>query len=129
MPESNQIPSFCNRCQRTTRHSELFAHPHESRDGDGPFPRIVNGTWSLLECLGCGSLKVLVIEQCADFKNPRETHYPSIQGRAAPAWEHQLTSELRQLIRETYCALNSDCPCLAAMGTRALIDMVLTDLV
>ena len=123
------IRSFCNSCQRSTHHASLSSHTREYREGDGAYPRVVAEAWNVLQCMGCESIKICMIETSTDFKSPRETHYPPLQSRSVPKWARQLPTAFHDLVREVYVALNAQCPCLSTMGTRALVDEMLSDLV
>ncbi len=124
-----EIRSFCNGCQRTTRHQPLSNHSRTVRENDGEYPRVIEEAWTVLQCLGCESIKVCIVETSTDFKSPRESHYPTIQLRHVPKWATQLPWEFHDLIREVYVALNAECHRLSTMGTRALVDTMLNDLV
>lgn len=107
----------------------LGSHSREYREGNEAYPRVVAESWNVLQCLGCESIKVCVIESSTDFTAPRETHYPSTQCRNVPKWVLQLPDGFHDLVREVYVALNAQCPCLSTMGTRALVDKMLNGLV
>jgi hypothetical protein len=99
------------------------------REGDQEFPRVIEEAWNVLQCHGCESIKVCVVEMSTDYKSPRETHYPTVQIRNVPKWATQLPQDFHDLIREVYIALNTSCPCLSTIGTRTLVDKMLNDLV
>jgi hypothetical protein len=128
-PSASEIRSFCNACQRSTRHDALGSYGRVSREGDQEFPRVIEEAWNILQCLGCESIKVCVVQTSTDFKSPREAHFPTVVFRNVPKWAAQLPQEFHELIREVYFALNASCPCLSTMGTRTLIDKMLNDLV
>lgn len=128
-PLEQKKHSFCNLCQHQTNHSILGEHSREIREGNDAFPQITFQAWNVLQCLGCQSIKVSVVETSPDSKNHRETHYPAINCRSIPNWEQHLPQLFRDLIREVYTALNAECLCLSTIGTRTLVDTMLTELV
>lgn len=122
------IRSFCNGCQQKTRHDIVGNCSRERREGDGQFPRIIDEHWQILQCCGCESIKVFVKEDSADFKSPRETHYPARQIRQLPKWYAEMPPQCQDLLREVYMAMHTDCITLSAMGTRTLLDVMLLEM-
>ena len=120
--------SFCNGCQQDTRHEIVGNCSRERREGDEPFPRIVNEQWKMLQCCGCESIKAVKKEDSTDFKSPRETHYPARQMRQLPRWFGETPLQCQDLLREVYKAMHTDCMTLSAMGTRTLIDVMLLEM-
>ncbi len=120
------IRSFCNDCQQETRHEMVGSCSRQQREGDG---RIIAERWRLLQCCGCEAIKAFVTEDSTDFKNPREVHYPACQSRTLPKSREDMPQECQDLICETYKAMHTDCLTLSMMGTRAILDLVLQDMV
>ena len=53
--------------------------------------RVIEEAWNVLQCLGCESIKVCVVETSTDFKSPRETHFPTVQFRNVPTLRIELS--------------------------------------
>ncbi len=122
------IRSFCNGCQQETWHKEVGSHSRKRSEDDGQSPRIVDEQWLMLQCCGCESLKVFVLEESIDFKIPIETHYPAKQIRQMPKWCDQVPPKCQDLIREIYMAMHVDCVTLSALGTRTIVDLILSEM-
>jgi hypothetical protein len=123
------IRSFCNGCQRETRHEMVGSCSRQRREGNGQFARFIHETWHLLQCCGCESIKAFVSEDSTDFKTPRQTHYPACQNRQLPGWRELMPQKCQDLICETYAAMHADCLTLSMMGTRAILDEILKEMV
>lgn len=123
---SDEILSFCNDCQRDNAHDLVATCSRRQREPDG---RSILETWQLLQCRGCRAIKAFVTEDSTDFKTPRQIHHPPCQRRRLPQWRGQVPLECQELIRETYEAMHADCLTLSMMGTRAILDRVLEDMV
>lgn len=119
--------TFCNKCQRETNHSVRHCLDNDRNDGTSQAPRPVHEEWRLLQCNGCDSIHVHVTEASPNDKSPRCACYPPRQFRCLPSWYPDLSGELQVLIREIYLALSAECPTLAVMGARTLVDKLLTE--
>lgn len=122
------ISSFCNICQRDNKHKIVYCLDRDRKEGDSQLPSIINEKWQLLQCGGCDSIKVYFVEDCTDFKEVREKHYPPRHFRSLPQWSFQLPGQFQELIQEIYTAFYAECLSLAAMGTRTLIDLMLLEM-
>jgi Domain of unknown function (DUF4145) len=129
MPSQGSQQSFCNTCQRHTNHEALFSHSRVYRESQTEYPRGMNENWVILQCLGCESIKVRILQTSADSSDIREIQYPATQIRIIPKWTVQLPEEIHHLVEEVYKALNANCPSLSTMGTRAIVDTLLNKLV
>jgi hypothetical protein len=129
MPSQSSQQSFCNACQRHTNHEALSSHSRVYLEGQTEHPREMNENWVVLQCRGCDSIKVLIIQTSADSSDAREIHFPAPQVRNIPKWTAQLPEEIHNLVGEVYKALNADCPRLLTMGTRAIVDGMLNNLI
>ena len=123
------ILAFCNTCGRENTHCPVGSFQHKRNDGQGTVVRMQHETWVLLQCQGCRCVKVRFTVDCPGFDVPRVTEYPPMVRRRAPEWQGQLPQEIKDLHKEVYAAMQNRAPRCATMGARALIDMVLTELV
>ena len=119
--------TFCNQCQRETNHSVRHCLSNDRNDGTGQAPHLVREEWLLLQCNGCDSIQIRVTETSPNCKSPRCAYYPPRQPRCLPRWYADLSGELQGLIREIYVALSAECPTLAVMGARTLVDKLLAE--
>jgi len=63
----------------------------------------------------------------SETPEPEVAYYPPPISRALPPWRYQLENELRSLLDEVYSALHTNSRRLALMGTRTMVDIVLTE--
>lgn len=123
----------CNQCGRETKHDLLAKRRQESfivPYPDDPITVDFVVTYSLLECRGCEEVTLRHVVWCSedDPESPRAPiFYPPRVSRASPAWMDRTTvpSEYMGLLHEIYVALHADSRRLAAMGARALIDLII----
>lgn len=54
--------------------------------------------------------------------------HPRHRRRASPEWAQELPADSQAVVREIYDAVDVDCLRLATMGARALIDLMLADM-
>lgn len=85
-------------------------------------------TYQLLECCGCESVKLRTITEDATTKDPRIEYFPYATSRRIPVWLEDLSPELRELFQEVYAGLFADCRRLAVMGARAILDLMMKEL-
>lgn len=104
---------------REQRHSETF---NQQFDVDWVI------VYDMLECAGCKEICVRKKVWCSEdapYDGPEITYYPPRIERRLPEWKDALPTEMAALVVEVYAALQADSRSLAAMGARALIDMVI----
>lgn len=58
---------------------------------------------------------------------PHVVHYPPRQVRIYPQWSPSLPKHVQELVREVYAAVHAECHCLAVMGARSVVDIMLTE--
>ena len=130
--ETGDCPScgLGRRADRVASHSEV----HQAA-GD---PTYETETLGILRCRGCNTLYIRrdrVFSEDQDHEQdpvtgawvtvavPRTTFWPALAMRTPPPWLAQVQdATMRQLIDETYAALNAQLRTLAAMGVRAMLD-------
>lgn len=148
--EPDQIHRIdCNRCGAVTLHECLASRtlwgitdqntgeqipgvgqPAETED-DWPDGSDWCEIYSLFKCRGCNEvcLRVQRLDHDRLGDDPLTRYYPPRIFRRRPSWFTALRPELVALLDEVYAALAADSPRLAAMGLRAVMDMVLSDTV
>lgn len=138
-PEIVQAP--CNRCMHETRHvvlarRELTRRPIVNRPG---WMRV----YEMIECCGCEEVIFRIryweedwiqYDPVTDEKCVQENvrYFPPVVSRAVPGWVRGLRrrrKHLAALLEEVYGAIDSESFCLAAMGARAALDVVMIEAV
>ena len=125
-PKTERVP--CNKCGRETKH-ELIAEriQHGAEPYDEDYELSWNTTYELFECCGCEDVTLRRSYFFSEW-NPGDVeiiHYPPRIARQLPPWTEKLSMNIRPLLKEVYTALQADSHCLAMMGARTLIDMVI----
>ena len=118
----------CPNCGPDRFSNVLAEHSQQGQDDD-------TGIWGetthyILECGGCKTVFVQVVELCSEDCEPDGqpipciTHYPSPEKRKRPAWfwPFDLDDGLYSLLNETYNALDADARILSAIGARTVFD-------
>lgn len=122
----------CNGCRRQTRHG-IVAERELEEDvtiGGRRRPLHITDTYTMLECMGCGSIILRHRSTCPQTRDDDfVVFYPQRRLRRIPDWQIDLPSEFKSLLRETYTALNANSFRLAVMGARALVDMFINETV
>ncbi len=131
------IEAHCNLCLRTTKHDVLNVVEQEwpERDKDGTVVFIETNVSEFLQCRGCEHICMRqTYNSNATGQEPEITYYPPAITRRQPEWLmelsfyfNELLRTIRYLLQEIYAAMFTRSYRLAAMGTRAVIDLVLTD--
>lgn len=133
--------SYCRRCGGDRHHTVIAEKDrhwsHERAVIDG------GDTWSILECRGCENITFVHTYWCSedweigddDDQVPivRRVLYPPSPPRPMPEWASELWLSLTsgdlwvvKLHGDIYAALGTGAFSLAAMGTRAIVDFVVT---
>ncbi len=128
---------YCNRCKGKTKH--FIRGEYSKTDDDG-------GIWFeqwllIIECCGCENLalvkKTLLSEDIHEEIDKRsgntyiaepweEAIYPPVTYRNLPPWFNDLQDFiLRNILNETYKALQTESNYLATFGSRTLIDRLI----
>lgn len=126
--EQATIWAPCAQCLRRTHHNVLHEvitsrNEHKSQ------------TFWMLRCAGCGSVSLAEKLQYKFEDKPTWKYYPSPISRKLPSWASGLSlwaldeddpeAQIGELLEEIYQAVNGGQHRLAAMGVRALLDLVM----
>ena len=132
---NDRVTIHCNKCGEDTYHSVLF----EKREPWDFYDDNVGGIsgenrYEVLNCGGCETKSFRHSSQHSEHWDP-ETNgwehfvYPPRYSRPIPEWISDLESALKNVLKETYSALNNSQVFLAAFGIRTALDMAMTELV
>lgn len=138
--EKKELISYCRQCGGDRHHSTIAEKARSWNDHDSPI--CGSDTWSIVECGGCHTVTFVHshwfsedYELSDDGPAPiahREL-YPPAPTRKMPEWGFDaflcLPADARwiiQLHRDIYAATGMKSYALAAMGTRAIVDFVVT---
>jgi Domain of unknown function (DUF4145) len=138
--EKDGLLSYCRRCGGERHHSVVAEKTRHWGEDDSPVEG--SDTWSILECRACLTITVVnthwFSEDC-DLDDDGWTPivhrdlYPPAPSRKMPEWGVDallcLPSDHRwivQLHADIYAALGMKSYSLAAMGTRAIVDFIVT---
>lgn len=140
MAKQNTTKAPCRNCGVWTSHVVLKSKTYKTYDDeddeeigmlDGEPGLLSETTYEMIECSGCECVTLRETERSCESDEPEVRYFPPPGSRRQPTWGGILFPDLRMhwLLDEVYTALNAHCHWLATMGCRALIDMVMTDLV
>ncbi len=127
------LTSHCNTCLGDTRHRLLRRFKSKWDQGDDIVEPYLNGTttYEMLKCEGCDTVSLRRLSYCEQSGDTEVSYFPPTVQRQEPKWINHLSdrkgSNRRRLLRQVYIALNNNCPLLAVMGIRALIENVMID--
>lgn len=129
------VEAQCNRCLVCTKHEVKGTAVNEHVEIVEDQLAYRERTRSeLLQCRGCGHVCMRQTYEFSGAPGPEIEQYPPPISRRKPQWLSGLSflwgeteTTLEQLFAEVYSALFAKNYRLAAMGTRAIIDVVLTD--
>lgn len=118
---TKDVPAPCSVCLHETRHRVL--HETSSRSED----RVV--TYAMLQCHGCGNVCLAEQVNFMDDGDKEIVFHPSPISRKEPPWLLSLifgnNRDLAGLLHEIYQAIHGSQYRLAAMGIRALLELVM----
>ncbi|QUG77299.1 DUF4145 domain-containing protein [Erwinia sp. E602] len=130
---------YCNNCSRETKHLILSHKKKIEFEEEGK--QVVyfeEDNYYLSECMGCESI-TLYIESTFSGMNDEyfSNQYPPKTIRKEPKWLHRIDgdaisfkqSDKAEVFREIYIALKNNMPRLAIMGVRALLEMVMVEVI
>jgi hypothetical protein len=117
----------CSSCGRETKHVVLAARKtFELVIGDdGEEYPVAENRFTLLECCGCEAVCLCHAYDYYPESDTTTRYFPPPLSRHRPKWLHALPRDMSSLLGEVYAALATDGRRLAAMGARALVDMVM----
>jgi len=124
------IRSHCNRCNRETKHlivAKREIKTDEYHEDYGPLSWI--DTYELVECAGCESVSMSHTNWFDQTDEYITSIYPPPAKRRKPHWFYKLPPNIRSLLLQVYQALDGNSRSLALMGTRAVLDMVLVQVI
>ncbi len=137
---SNDIKKiYCNNCSRETKHSILsYKKKVEVEEEGEQITYFEEDNYYLSECMGCEGI-TLFIESTFSGMNDEyySVQYPPKTIRKEPKWLHRIDgdailfkqSDKAEVFREIYIALKNNMPRLAIMGVRALLEMVMVEVI
>lgn len=138
--EKNELMSYCRQCGGERHHSVIAEKTRCWNEDDSP----VDGsdTWSIVECAGCHTVTFIHshwfsedYEFTEDGSTPivHRDLYPPTPSRKMPEWGMDAYLGLKtddlwivKLHADIYAAIGIEAYALAAMGTRAIVDFVVT---
>jgi hypothetical protein len=122
-------PAPCNNCCRETDHKIL--KEQRVSDEDEGCDHSWDTTHRMLECQGCHAISLQRIVTTTAYDGVEIEYFPPPVSRRKPDWANDSLSDvpasIDALLTEVYAALHANTRRLAAMGARALLDMVMTD--
>jgi hypothetical protein len=135
------LMSYCRKCGGKRHHLALSEHPFPWHEDDAPIDG--NDIWSVLQCAGCRTVTFChthwfseEYETADDGNSQVIVHrdlYPPSPPRPKPEWGFEgflaLNMEnqwVLSLHSDIYAALGMNAYLLAAMGTRTLVEFVIT---
>lgn len=136
--------AHCNSCAGVRSHFILYEHKEEWKEEITDDPRDdITGTdrYELLKCAGCEHIvfrHVAIhsqnydddgnLEEVITYSPPKQVRKkPSLLSTVAGGLQFVIKDVISDLLDEIYVALHSECPRVAAMGIRALIEHVIID--
>lgn len=138
--DKNELMSYCRQCGGERHHSVIAEKTRSWRDDDSPLDG--GDTWSIVECAGCHTVTFIHshwfsedYEITEDGPAPivHRDLYPPAPSRKMPEWGTDAYVDLKaddfwivKLHADIYAAIGLEAYALAAMGTRAIVDFVVT---
>jgi hypothetical protein len=123
------VTSPCNHCGHSTNHLVVAVRHFEEwvgeEEGDGGVTLDLEYEYAMLECGGCQGIS-LRLDEMLDGTLFSTTFYPPRIARNKPAWSIDLPIQVQSLMTEIYAALANDSRKLAVMGSRTILDIVMT---
>lgn len=128
------IQAPCNDCGRKTDH-EVLKTQSKSSCGEEDY-EWWNTSYRMIECRGCHFISLeRSVTSWLDEQDeaPQTEYFPPPISRRKPSWivffekNAPFGPDLPDLLTEIYSALHANNRRLATMGTRALLDMAMTD--
>lgn len=118
--------AHCNNCDGDRWHRIRATEVrHENNDENG---WAWTNTFEFLVCGGCEGVQMRRTFWWSEEPEDEEvTYYPPALVRREPTWLEEVPTDIRMVAREVYVALHSGSNRLAAMGTRAMLDMIIVD--
>lgn len=138
--------AFCNTCGRDNEHHIVLSHQDDwseviaVHEAAGPVTIDGSEIREVLQCCGCRGTAYFhtsYFSEYTDFDGrpiPKIRRFPPKQERKFPEW---ISSEsylkeghfVNRLLQEVYSAISTDSFAVAAMGVRALIELMMVEMV
>lgn len=99
----------------------------DSEDIEGVGPVSWEDTYEMLECCGCENVVLRHSHSFSELPEVEVAYYPPRVSRPTPPWKNKLPYRFSSLMDEIYSALHANSRCLALMGARTVVDMVVLD--
>ncbi len=137
--EPKSIKAHCNTCVGLTNHVVLHKETTRWSDGDERYEVYGGNEYSLIRCAGCDSIHLKHDSWCSEDWDEDGTvidtvYYPPAISRRRPSWLSDPTGPfffgntgIEKLLEEIYSALQNDSRRLAAIGIRALLELVMIE--
>jgi hypothetical protein len=138
--ENNELMSYCRQCGGERHHSVIAEKTRSWGEDDSPVEG--SDTWSIIECGGCHTVTFVHshwFSEDYDYTEDGATPivhrdlYPPAPSRKMPEWgaDAYLCRKpddvwIVKLHADIYAAVGMEAYALAAMGTRAIVDSVVT---
>lgn len=126
------LRSSCSDCAKETDHKLLHETFFDHVEKD-EYEHTWTTTHRMLECCGCHSVSLVRILSSTAYDDIEVQQYPPAVSRRKPTWandpQSDIPADIDSLMDEVYAALHAGSLRLAAMGTRTLVDLLMTDLV
>jgi len=138
MPTSEKDKAHCRKCGGERWHKILHEEVRKWEDDDTP----VSGgdTYEIIQCCGCDTVAFRHSHWFSEENDSEgnviveKDYYPPAPLRAIPDWEGELVFSLSLdkewqiafLLKDIYAAVGLKSYSLAAMGARAIIDVIIT---
>lgn len=118
----------CNRCLQSTDHSVIAERKiRGSSTMDKDFEVSWEDTYTMLECCGCHDITLRCRSWFSEWDGDDVEFFPPQVSRRMPKWSSSVPSNVSELMKEVYTALQSDSRRLAIMGARSLVDLFMND--
>jgi hypothetical protein len=137
---TKQIKANCNNCVGMTNHVVLHTNRKVWSNSDDHGEVSGGDEYSLVRCAGCDTVHLKHDNWCSEDWDPEEgtlintVYYPPAISRRRPSWLKDPQgpfyfggTEIEKLMEEIYSALQNDSRRLAAMGIRALLELVMIE--
>jgi hypothetical protein len=135
-PADPEILTECSKCSGTTAHLALATVSVHGSEGDSNYSFDWQVDHQLIQCLGCKSITYRTVssnsedygddEDGSTYYRETEKLYPPRVANARGLGDEAafLPQKIRQIYEETLVAFSASAPVLAAIGLRALIEVV-----
>jgi hypothetical protein len=122
--------AHCNTCGPNSNHDVLAVERRQYWDGTDDYVISCYDSYEMLNCRNCEAVSMRVTWRHIEDSESNTKYYPPAIARRALQWLEfpdilNLPMNLFHLIDEVYIAVQNDLPQLAAMGIRALLELVM----